>query len=185
MLDYFWFVSSQLQTRRFSKYNLNFLSFPHSYPLLDIFNILTSMTIAAWNFSLFSLLPHKPWGRGSRTHSVWSSDERGTEQLPSSLLWHRGHRARPSKCWRHLHSMRTATSRRKGEEGWEVKRWVRPPLFSMTHHENKSAGDLNYHIHLNRALSNVVLESSPNQQHRLRLTAVLTAASVTVLWINK
>lgn len=55
----------------------------------------------------------------------------------------------------------------------------------MTHHENKSVGDLNDHIHLKLALSDVVLESSPNQKHCLRLTAVLTAASVAVLWINK
>lgn len=60
-----------------------------------------------------------------------------------------------------------------------------PPLFSMTHHENKSARGLNYHIHLYRALSDVVLDSSPNQQHCLWLTALLTTASVTVLWINK
>lgn len=44
---------------------------------------------------------------------------------------------------------------------------------------------LNYHIHLKRALSDVVLDSGPNQQHCLWLTALLTTASVTVLWINK
>lgn len=60
-----------------------------------------------------------------------------------------------------------------------------PAPFSMTHHENKSAGGLNYHIHLNRALSDVVLERNPNQQHRLRLTALLTTMSVTAPWINK
>lgn len=60
-----------------------------------------------------------------------------------------------------------------------------PAPFSMTHHENKSAGGLNYHIHLIRALSNVVLEWNPNQRHCLRPTALLTTGSVTVLWINK
>lgn len=39
-----------------------------------------------------------------------------------------------------------------------------PAPFSMTHHENKSAGGLNYHIHLSSALSDVVLERSPDQQ---------------------
>lgn len=44
----------------------------------------------------------------------------------------------------------------------------------MTHHENKSAGGLNYHIHLNRALLDVVLETNPNQQLCLWLTGLLT-----------
>lgn len=37
------------------------------------------------------------------------------------------------------------------------------PASSMTHHENKSAGGLNYHIHLSSAFSDVVLEKDPNQ----------------------
>lgn len=60
-----------------------------------------------------------------------------------------------------------------------------PAPFSMTHHENKSAGGLNYHIHLTRALSDVVLERSPNQRHCLRLTALLTTTSVTALSLEK
>lgn len=60
-----------------------------------------------------------------------------------------------------------------------------PAPFSMTHHENKSAGGLNYHVHLSRALSDVVLERDPNQQLCLRLTTLLTTMSVTAVWINK
>lgn len=84
--------------------------------------------------------------------------------------------------------MCTAKRRREGGEErrtGEYKVIGLPAPFSMTHHENKSAGGLNYHIHLNRALSSVVLEKDPNQQHSLWLTALLTTMSVTALWINK
>lgn len=72
----------------------------------------------------------------------------------------------------------TAPSRRGGMQ--RVKWLVYRPPFSMTHHENKSARGLNDHIHLNRALSDVVLEKNPNQQ----LTVLLTTTSVTTLWRN-
>lgn len=58
MSDYFWFASSQLQTRRLSKYN--FLGFPRSDPLLDILNFLTWMTTVVWklpSLSFFFSLP--------------------------------------------------------------------------------------------------------------------------------
>lgn len=65
---------------------------------------------------------------------------------------------------------------REGRDG-ENKVIGLPTPFSMTHHENKSAGGLNYHIHLNRALLDVVLETNPNQQLCLWLTGLLTTMS--------
>lgn len=65
----------------------------------------------------------------------------------------------------------------------ERAKWlVYRPLFSMTHHEIKRTRGLNYHLHLSRALLDVVLEGIPNQGHWLRLTAWLTTPSVTALW---
>lgn len=86
MLDYFWFASSQLQTRRLSKYD--FPGCPCSHPLLDIFNFLTRMTTVVWNLSpfLFHTFASCEGEVQSQTF-LRNPDEQGVKQLPSLLLW--------------------------------------------------------------------------------------------------
>lgn len=83
--------------------------------------------------------------------------------LPSLPLWHRGLRARPSTCWRHLHLCALQQARRCRVIGL-------PAPFSPWHiMRMKVPEGLNDHIHLNRAPSHVVVENSPNQQRSLWL----------------
>lgn len=138
MLDYFWTFWSHKHGR--------LLSITWTFPvcLIPILCVTFSRfetTTVAWHFFLF--LPSKLWQQThAEHHPVWMCDGQGVQQLPSLLLWHWGLRARPSKCWRHLHLCALQRSRRGGRDGRDGENKVigLPAPFSMTHHENKSAG---------------------------------------------
>ena len=183
---------SSLQTWKVAKYNLNFLSSPHSHPLpLTFSKILTPDGRCGLELYLFIffLLPSEPWHQPTlRSLDLWWT---GCTAAPLIAVMALRARSQTIQMLTSPPLMCTATSRTEGGERkrrggmGESKVIGLPAPFSMTHHENKSARGLNYHIHLNRALSVVVLERSPNQRHCLWLTALLTTVSVTVPRINK
>lgn len=174
------------QTWKVAKYNLNFLSLPHSQPLTF------SRFWLGWPLwpGTYFLLPAKPWQQptlktiqsGSLMSKVYSSSPHCCYGTEGSEPDHPN--ADVTSTYVHCNEWE---GERRGEERRDGENKVigLPASFSMTHHENKSAGGLNYHVHLNRALSDVVLERNPNQRHCLRLTALQTTMSVTALWINK
>lgn len=124
--------------------------------------------------SFFSSFPFSfVWENCDKTHKEGRParipDEQSAQRLPSLLLWHWGLQARPSKCWRHLHLCALQQARRGGMDG-EGRVIGLPAPLSLWHiMKIKVPEGLNYHIHLNRALSHVVIERNPNQQCSLWL----------------
>lgn len=176
------FVSFTLQTREVARYNLNFLVFPQSAPFFFFFRLWhfrhsnlddhRGLELSPLFFFLLSFFLPRPHFYSFYLAQTVTTAHAGTlmHRVHSSslLLWRWGLRARPSECWRHRHLMCTAAGRRKG---WWLCPPSPPPPPPRPHPSPsspwhimkiKSAGRLNYHIHLKRALSDVVLASGPN-----------------------